>query len=62
MKVYVDKNICIGCGLCTSVASSIFALGGNGVAEPIIDKIPIDLEEAVTEASDSCPVGAISIE
>ena len=62
MKVNVDKNICIGCGLCSSVASSIFALIGDGVAENIIDEIPLELEEAASEASDSCPVGAITIE
>ena len=63
MKACVDKNICIGCGVCASIASSIFALVDDGLAQNILgENIPNDLEEAAVEASESCPVGAIVIE
>lgn len=63
MKAVVNKNICIGCGLCTSVASSIFTMDSDGLAVSIIeDELPLDLEEAAKEAESSCPVEAIIVE
>lgn len=63
MKACVDKSICIGCGVCASIASSIFALVDEGVAENVLgENVPSDLEEAAVEASEACPVGAIIIE
>ena len=63
MKAYVDKNTCIGCGLCTSIAPSIFELDDNGLAENVLgNEVPSELENAVNEAAQSCPVGAIKTE
>lgn len=64
MKATVNKNICIGCGVCTSIASSIFALNyDDGLAENILgEEIPNEFEESVNEASEACPVSAIEIE
>ena len=63
MKAFVDKNNCIGCGVCTSIASSIFALADDGLAENILgEEIPTEFEEAAQEAAESCPVGAIVVE
>ena len=62
MKATVDKNTCIGCGVCTSIASSIFALV-DGLAENIFgEEVPVDLEDSVSEAHEACPVSAIVIE
>ena len=63
MKATVNKNRCIGCGLCASVASSVFALISDGLAENILgDEIPSEFEDSVSEASESCPVSAIEVE
>ena len=63
MRAFVDKNTCIGCGVCTSIASSIFALSDDGLAENIHgDEVPNELEEAAIEAQESCPVEAIKVE
>lgn len=63
MKAFVDKNTCIGCGVCTSIASSIFALSDDGLAENILgDEVPSELEASAQEAAESCPVNAIAVE
>lgn len=63
MKAFVDKNTCIGCGVCASIASSIFALADDGLAENVLgEEVPVDLEGAAQEAAESCPVGAIVVE
>ena len=61
MKVTINEE-CIGCGLCEGTADGIFAISDEGVAEIIVDEISEDDEDAVQEAADSCPVGAIEVE
>ena len=53
----VDKETCIGCGLCVTVAAKTFRLDKNGKAEVI--NPPGDEEKTIQEAIDSCPVEAI---
>ena len=55
-KVKVEEN-CIGCGACTLVASDIFEMK-DGKA---ITKVPETDDEDVVDASESCPVNAITI-
>ena len=57
MKITIDKNLCIGCGTCTSIAPKSFKLGPDGKAE-VIEPMG-DEEKIVQEAIDSCPVAAI---
>lgn len=56
----VNKNLCIACGLCTTIASNTFELGSDGKSQV---KTPQgDPREKVQEAIESCPVSAISWE
>ncbi len=57
-KVYVDKDLCIGCGACTGIASENFELGDDGLAEVTNEEIT----DNVKEASACCPTDAIKIE
>ena len=57
-KVDLNKERCIGCGACMSVAPDNFTFGDDGRAELIDNKIT---DEAI-EASEMCPVSAIIIE
>ncbi len=57
MKIIIDKNLCIGCGTCISIAPKTFKLDKEGKAE-VIEPIG-DNETTVQEAIDSCPVTAI---
>ena len=60
MKATVNES-CIACGLCISICSDVFQMGGDGMAHgsELADESLLDV---IQEARDSCPVSAISIE
>ncbi|WP_027632534.1 ferredoxin [Clostridium hydrogeniformans] len=62
MKAHVDKETCIGCGLCPSISPSVFDMDDDGKAKAIVDEVPGDAGDDTKEAEASCPVNAISIE
>ena len=63
MRVYVDKELCISCGLCPSVGPDIFMMNDDtGKAEAISNDISSDLENQAKEGEESCPVEAITTE
>lgn len=59
MKPVVDKDLCIGCGLCPSIAPEVFVMEDDGKAGVLVDETQ---DSAAQEAADSCPVGAIILE
>lgn len=59
IKVSVDQDLCIGCGLCCSSCPSSFELGEIGKAQV---KDEIDQNCDYHEIADNCPVGAITVE
>ena len=61
-KCNVNKDLCIGCGLCTSVCPDVLAMGDDGLAECTVEEVPADVEAALEEAAASCPVQAIEVE
>ena len=56
-EVYVDQQVCIGCGLCASLVPEVFRLNDNGVSE-VYNQSGAD-EAKIQEAIDSCPVNCI---
>lgn len=62
MKAFVDKDTCIGCGLCPSICPDVFAMDDDGKAKAIVDSVPDELEDDADEAASSCPVEAITVE
>ena len=58
-KVSVNKDLCIGCGLCTSFAPEVFVIGDDGLATPVVPEVEGSEAE---EAAQSCPVQAIEVE
>jgi len=56
VKIEVNKEKCIGCGLCTTMCSQVFAMGKDGKAYVKAQK---DIA-CVKGAIESCPVSAIS--
>lgn len=62
MKACVDKDACIGCGLCPEICPEIFSMEDDGLAVAKDIEIPGDLLESAQEAEDSCPADAITVE
>lgn len=57
--VKVNKEKCIGCGLCVGLCPDVFELGEDGKSQV---KKEADLkknENCIKEAKESCPVGTI---
>lgn len=70
MKIHIDQEGCIECGLCEQTCSDIFILE-NGQKASIIEKyqknspneaeVPDNLKSCANDAAESCPVQVITI-
>jgi len=61
MKAVVDKNTCIGCGLCPSICPEVFSMDDDGLAVAIDEELDEGIIGSAKEAEESCPVSAISV-
>ena len=61
MKVTIDKDECIGCGLCATICEDVFEMADDK-ASVTVDLVPADLEADAQDAVDSCPVSVIFAE
>lgn len=61
MKACVDKETCIGCGLCASLAPDIFEMEDDGLAG-VVGEVTSTNEADVKNAEESCPVCAIKVD
>ncbi len=61
MKVWIDKEACVGDGVCVELCPEIFEMAGE-VARVKIEDVPDELQEACREAAQECVVEAIIIE
>ncbi|TFH11072.1 MAG: ferredoxin [Candidatus Atribacteria bacterium] len=57
MMATVDKDLCVGCGLCPQACADVFEMQDDGKAG-IIDGADASAA-CVQDAVDQCPVGAI---
>lgn len=62
MKAFVDRDTCIGCGLCESICPGVFKMDYEGKSEVIVDEVTDSFVESVRDAESECPVGAIRVE
>jgi ferredoxin len=60
MKAVVDKDTCIGCGLCAQVAPDIYEMEGDKAVAKV-DEISEDQVEDAKNGADQCPVDAIEV-
>jgi ferredoxin len=61
LKVWVDRDLCIGAATCVAIAPQTFVLDSE--AKAIILKTVIsDTDQNIIDAAKSCPVAAIIIE
>jgi ferredoxin len=54
----VDKDLCVGCGLCPQVCPDVFEMQDDGTAG-VIDGADVTVA-CVQDAVDQCPVSAIT--
>ncbi|MFZ2537874.1 MAG: ferredoxin [Oscillospiraceae bacterium] len=57
MKVEVDQELCIGCGLCPAVAPEVFEMNADGKADA--KPVASGQEDSAISALEQCPVSAI---
>ncbi len=62
MKAYVERNGCIGCGLCSDTCPAVFRMDDEGLAVVYTTPIPDSEVKAAKEAEENCPVAVITIE
>jgi ferredoxin len=60
MKIFLDEDKCIGCGVCCQVCPDVFSLNeATGVTRILRSDTA---EACVKEAEESCPVSCIRVE
>lgn len=59
MRVEVDPDLCISCGVCIETCPDVFEWDEEEKAQAVEDELNDDLEECAQEALDSCPTEAI---
>ena len=58
MTVTIDREGCIGCGLCAEICPEVFRIAEDGLAEAYEGPTETT-SDAVAEAAASCPVEVI---
>lgn len=61
MKAIVDRETCIGCGMCASTCPDVFSMDDEDKAVAINSEIPESSLDTAKEAEQDCPVTAIKI-
>ena len=60
MKIEIDRDGCIGCGLCAEICPEVFHIAEDGLSAVIPGASGSD--EKVIEAAENCPVDVIHLE
>jgi len=61
MKASIDRDGCIGCGVCADTCPAVFQMADDGLAEVITETIPAGEQESAAEAAEGCPVSVITV-
>ena len=59
MRIHFEQALCIGSGICESIAEDIFAIGADGLMELVADDVDESRRDQVQQAVSRCPTGAI---
>ncbi len=60
MKVKIDADGCIGCGLCVSTCPEVYRMEDDK-AVVSVDMVPKAAEDTCKRAAEECPTTAIAI-
>lgn len=61
MKVKVDAELCVGCGLCVNTCPDVFEMKDDKAIVKT-EVVPAGNEECSKQSKDECPTEAIIIE
>lgn len=59
MKIEIDRDGCIGCGLCAEICPDVFRIAEDGLSTVIPGASGSD--DKIAEAADNCPVDVIHL-
>jgi ferredoxin len=62
MKAVVNRDECIGCGVCADTCPEVFEMDEENLVAVIATPVPKNAEDTCKDAADNCPVEAISVE
>ncbi len=62
MNANIDREGCIGCGLCPTICPAVFRIADDGLAEVYTNPIPEQEYDNAIEAQENCPVSVINVE
>jgi len=62
MKASVDREPCLGCGLCIEVCPEVFEMDDDSRAQAKMNQVPPESEGTCRDAAEQCPESAIKIE
>jgi len=61
MRVIVDEDLCLGCGVCEELAPEVFSMANEPFAEVLVDPVPEMYEDDVRQSVEGFPEEAIII-
>ena len=61
MKVKIERDGCISCGLCAATCPEVFRIAADGLAE-VYTSPSEETDDEVREAAENCPVSVIRVE
>jgi len=61
VKVNIDEDLCIGCGLCADTCPAVFEMTDDK-AKVKANPVSKDAMECTKQATSDCPVEAIKVE
>ena len=57
-QIVIDRSLCSGFGACAELAPDVFEVDDGGLVSL---RVGMSDDDAVLEAADACPMGAISV-